>query len=295
MSPYSTLRLEGDALPFDLDRTLSCGQVFRWEKRGQWWCGIHGQNTVSIRQDGALLYFSGAPEEDIIRYFDLDLDLEGILAGFPDDPILSQAIDCAYGLRIVRQPAWECTASYIVATFANIPGIQTRIKLLCDKFGEAVGDGHSTFPSPEKLAASPLCDIRSCRVGYRDRYLCGTAAMLSADSGWEERIAALPYTEARRELLRLPGVGKKVADCILLFAFHRFEAVPVDVWIDRIMRTHYLDEGERYSYDRIADAARQIFGPNAGYAQEYLFAARETIQEMRKSEWNYVPTFQEDI
>lgn len=282
MPLYRTLRLKGDALPFDLERTLACGQVFRWEKRGNWWCGLFEQKPVRIRQDGNLLRFSGAPEEDIIRYFDLDLDLEGILSGFPDDPILLQAIDCAYGLRIVRQPAWECTASYIVATFANIPGIQTRLKLLCERFGERIGDGHVAFPSPEKLAASPLCDIRSCRVGYRDKFLCGTAAMISADPGWEERIATLPYNEARKELLRFPGIGKKVADCILLFAFHRFEAVPVDVWIDRIMRTHYLEEGERYSYDKIADTARQIFGPNAGYAQEYLFAARETIPDMRK-------------
>lgn len=282
MSRYSTLHLEGDALPFDLDKTLSCGQVFRWEKRGNWWYGVFDQKPVLIRQEGDLLHFSGAPEEDIISYFDLDLDLEEILAGFPDDPILLQAIDSAYGLRIVRQPAWECTASYIVATFANIPGIQTRLKLLCERFGERIEDGYATFPSPEKLAASPLCDIRSCRVGYRDKYLCGTAAMLSADPGWEERITTLPYSEARRELLRLPGVGKKVADCILLFAFHRFEAVPVDVWIDRIMRTHYLEEDTRYSYDRIADTARRIFGPNAGYAQEYLFAAREMIPDMRK-------------
>ena len=282
MPPYRTLRLEGDALPFDLDRTLACGQVFLWEKRGNWWCGILDQKPVRIRQDRDLLRFSGAPEEDIIRYFDLDLDLGGILAGFPDEPVLLQAIDSAYGLRIVRQPAWECTASYIVATFANIPGIQTRLKLLCEKFGERIEDGRAAFPSPEKLAASPLCDIRSCRVGYRDKFICGTATMVSADPGWVERISALPYREARKELLGFPGVGKKVADCILLFAFHRFEAVPVDVWIDRIMRTHYLPEGERYSYDKIADSARQIFGLNAGYAQEYLFAAREMIQEIRK-------------
>lgn len=282
MPPYRTLRLEGDALPFDLDRTLACGQVFLWEKRGDWWCGILDQKPVRIRQDGDLLHFSGAPEEEIISYFDLELDLEEILAGFPDDPILLQAIDSAYGLRIIRQPAWECTASYIVATFANIPGIQTRLKLLCEKFGERIEDGRAAFPSPEKLAASPLCDIRSCRVGYRDKYLCGTATMVSADPKWVERISTLPYREARKELLGFPGVGKKVADCILLFAFHRFEAVPVDVWIDRIMRTHYLEEDKRYSYDRIADAARRIFGPNAGYAQEYLFAAREMIQEIRK-------------
>lgn len=277
-----SLVLEGNAVPFDLDKTLSCGQVFRWEKLGAWWCGVLNNKAVRIRQDGNQLHFFGVTEGEIIRYFDLDLDLKGILTGFPDDPILQQAVLEAYGLRIVRQPAWECTASYIVATFANIPGIQTRVKLLCERFGEEIREGRYTFPSPEILAASPLCDIRSCRVGYRDKYLCGTATVLSADSTWEEKIATLPYREARAELIRLPGVGKKVADCILLFAFHHLEAVPVDVWIDRIMRTHYLDEGKRYSYDSIADSARKIFGPNAGYAQEYLFAAREMIQEIRK-------------
>lgn len=282
LTEYKRLRLEANALPFNLDTTLSCGQVFRWEKKGEWWHGVLNRTPVWIRQDGDLLIFSGATHDEIRKYFDLDRDLKSILAGFPDEPILQQAVFEAYGLRIVRQPVWECTASYIIATFANIPGIQTRIKLLCERFGEEIRDGIYAFPSPEVLAASPLCDIRSCRVGYRDTYLCGTAAMLSDDSEWEERIAALPYREARTELIRLPGVGKKVADCILLFAFHRFEAVPVDVWIDRIMRRHYLEDGRKYSYDQIGECARTIFGPHAGYAQEYLFAARETIQDMRK-------------
>jgi len=278
---HSVILLEGNALPFNLDRTLSCGQVFRWEKRGRWWCGIIGRDVVRVCQENNTLIFSGTTEEEISGYFDLELDLEEILAGFPDDLILRTAIDFAYGLRIVRQPAWECTASYIVATFANIPGIRFRIKLLCERFGYEIESGEYTFPSPHTLAESPLCDIRSCRVGYRDRYLCGTAQMFSSDPGFRDRVAALPYKEARNELLRLPGVGRKVADCILLFAFHHFQAVPVDVWIDRIMKSHYLNEGEKYSYDQIADTARTIFGSHAGYAQEYLFAARDALSKKK--------------
>jgi N-glycosylase/DNA lyase len=275
------LTLEGRALPFDLDITLSCGQVFRFEKRGRWWYGVIKGELVRVRQEGKNLFFSGTTEEEIRHYFDLELDLEAILESLPDDQILSAAIDHAYGLRIIWQPAWECTASYIVATFANIPGIRTRIKLLCERFGEEIETGEYAFPSPIVLAESPLCEIRSCRVGYRDRYLCGTAQMIVSDPDWRERIAHLPYREAQKELCAFPGVGKKVADCILLFAFHRFEAVPVDVWIDRIMKTHYLDEKERYSYDQIGDAARAHFGPYAGYAQEYLFAARDLITQPR--------------
>lgn len=279
MEHCRVLTLEGSALPFDLDMTLRCGQVFRFEKVGRWWCGVLGSKVIRIRQEGRELHFAGTTEDEIIRYFDLNLDLEGILAGFPDDPLLISAVGHAQGLRIVHQPAWECTASYIVATFANIPGIRTRIRLLCERFGEEIQSGHYTFPQPGVLASSPLCDIRSCRVGYRDRFLCGTAGMVSNEPGWDERIAALEYRDARKELMRFPGVGRKVADCILLFAFHRFEAVPVDVWIDRIMRTHYLEEGKRYSYDQIADQARAIFGPYAGYAQEYLFAARDQMMK----------------
>jgi len=277
MEKCRTLTLEGSALPFDLDITLQCGQVFRFEKIGRWWCGILGDEVVRIRQEGRDLLFAGTTEDHIVRYFDLDLDLEGILAGFPDEPLLASAVEYAHGLRIVRQPAWECTASYIVATFANIPGIRTRIRLLCERFGEEIRSKEYAFPHPEVLASSPLCDIRSCRVGYRDRFLCATSQMISNEPGWEERIRDLRYRDARDALMKYPGVGRKVADCVLLFAFHRFEAVPVDVWIDRIMRTHYLEEGERYSYDRIADQARAIFGPHAGYAQEYLFAARDLM------------------
>lgn len=282
MSRCSLLRLEGTALPFNLDVTLSCGQVFRWEKKGHWWIGAMRGKPVRVRQDGDRLFFSGAAEDEIVQYFDLDLDLEGVLAGFPDDPILCQAIEEARGLRIVKQPAWECAASYIVATFANIPGIRSRLRLLCERFGEEIAPGEFSFPSPEILAESPISEIRNCRVGYRDRFLSKTACIISETPGWEERIAALPYREARAELLTFPGVGKKVADCIQLFAFHRFEAVPVDVWIDRIIRTFYLEEGERYSYDQIADCARLVFGPCAGYAQEYLFAARNGIMEQKK-------------
>ncbi|MCP1663054.1 MULTISPECIES: DNA-3-methyladenine glycosylase [Methanocalculus] len=274
---YRSLLLEGDALPFNLDRTLLCGQVFRWEKTGQWWTGILADNVVHIRQDGRELHFTGTTGEEITRYFDLDRDLEAILASFPDHPILNLAVDHARGLRVIRQPAWECTASYIVATFANIPGIQTRIRLLCERFGDEVAPGRHAFPSPRSLAASPLCDIRDCRVGYRDRYLCNTAMMITENPAWEREIWDLPYQEARKKLLAYPGVGKKVADCILLFAFHHFEAVPVDVWIERIMQQHFLTRDLRLPYDRIADAARDIFGPYAGYAQEYLFAARDII------------------
>jgi N-glycosylase/DNA lyase len=116
-------------------------------------------------------------------------------------------------------------------------------------------------------------------MGYRAPYLCGTAGIIAGDPGWEERISSLPYMDARKDLLKLKGVGKKVADCVLLFAFQKFEAFPVDVWIRKILRARYPGAAGLVRDEEIAAFGRQMFGPYAGYAQEYLFCNRENIGE----------------
>ncbi len=271
--------------PFDLDRTLGCGQVFRWEKTGPWWSGIVGKNVIRIRQDGRALTWQGAEEDFIRNYFQVDLDLVPIIESFDRDPLIHAALKRCEGLRVIRQPAWECLASYICATFANIPGIKKKISLLSESFGERIcheGEWHSAFPSAGKLAEAALCDVKDCRLGYRAPFICETARTIAADPGWESGIARLPYTDARKELLKLKGVGKKVADCVLLFAFGKFEAFPVDVWIMRIMHQAYPERNLPKNYDIIARNGRELFGPYAGYAQEYLFCDRAAITEKQK-------------
>jgi len=268
------------AQPFDLGKTLSCGQVFRWERCGTRWYGVVGERVLVVQQDGMRLRYQGAPESFIRDYFQLDLDLPPILATIDRDPLIHASLHRCHGLRIIRQPAWECLASYICATFANIPGIRHRIELLAQSFGEPVrfeGKTYYGFPTPAALASAEDCTVRACKVGYRAPYLCETARCIREDPEFFGRIDELRYENARRELLRLKGVGNKVADCVLLFAFQRYEAVPVDVWIGRILGTWYDAGPVKRTYSGLQQLARERFGEFAGYAQEYLFCDRYQI------------------
>jgi N-glycosylase/DNA lyase len=274
-----TLKLRLDQ-PFSLDHTLSCGQVFRWEKDGGWWYGVVDGKVLRVRQNGRKISWQGADEAFIRHYFQLDLDLPAILVSIDHDPLVHAAVTACSGLRIIAQPPWECLASYICATYTNIPVIKKRISLFSARYGEEIpfrGKIYHSFPSPRALAEADDCDLRECRMGYRAPYLCQTAGIIAEDPAWEQRIYSLPYPEARKDLLRLKGVGKKVADCVLLFAFQKFEAFPVDVWIRKILQGCYPGAGDSGRDDDIAAFGRQRFGPYAGYAQEYLFCNRENI------------------
>ena len=271
--------------PFSLDHTLACGQVFRWEKTGDWWEGVVDREVIRIRQQGRRLTFDGTTPERVRDYFALDLDLGCILDSIDRDSIIHQALSACRGLRLIHQPPWECLASYICATYANIPGIRKKVALLAENFGKPVphpaGQARYSFPTPEIIAESDLCAISACRLGYRAPYLCATAQALSRDPGWVARIQALDYTAARRDLMQLAGVGPKVADCVLLFAFQKYEAFPVDVWMARIMQRFY-GAPVKGSFERIGSLGREYFGPYAGYAQEYLFCDRERILSLEK-------------
>ena len=274
-----SLTLSADQ-PFNLDKTLSCGQVFRWVETVGWWTGIVGDRVIRIRQDGDLLTWDGADESFISHYFSLDLDLPRILSEIDRDPVIHQAIEACRGLRIIRQPPWECLVSYIIATFTNIPSIKRRISLLCREFGNEINSGGETFfsfPTPETLAGAEECQVRACSLGYRAPFLCHVAQATDGNPGWADIVCNLPYEVARKELMHYRGVGRKVADCVLLFGFGRLEAVPVDVWIERILRQHYLESREKADYEYLRRYAQGYFGPFAGYAQEYLFCVRNDI------------------
>lgn len=269
-----------DDQPFSLDKTLSCGQVFRWVETNGWWTGIVGDRVIRIRQEVNCLTWDGADEPFIRSYFSLDLDLPAILAEIDRDPVIHRAITGCRGLRIIRQPPWECLVSYIIATFTNIPSIKRRINLLCREFGNEVnveGEPCFTFPTPGALVGAEECQVRACSLGYRSPFLCQVAQEVDKDPGWADIIRNLPYEDARTKLMQYRGVGRKVADCVLLFGFERLEAVPVDVWIERILRQHYLGPGKKANYEYIRRYAQGYFGPFAGYAQEYLFCMREDI------------------
>jgi N-glycosylase/DNA lyase len=275
-----------DETAFSLDQSLRCGQVFRWEKTGDWWEGVVEREAIRIRQQGRRLTFEGTTPERVRDYFQLDLDLAPILRSIDRDSVIRGAIAACCGLRLIKQSPWECLASYICATYANIPGIKKKIALLAENFGDPIshrsGRDRYAFPPVERIAGSDLCDISACRLGYRAPYLCATAQAISRDPGWIRRVDTLDYANARRDLMCLAGVGPKVADCVLLFAFQKYEAFPVDVWIARIMQRFY-GAPVKGNYEQTGSLGRRYFGPYAGYAQEYLFIDRERILSLKEA------------
>lgn len=279
-----TMKIPHDQ-PFSLDQTLGCGQVFRWTRDPDGvWEGVVGCHLIRIQQVGGRLNYTGAPAPFIRHYLSLDVDLPSILASIDADPVIHDAIARCYGLRLVRQPPWECTVSYICSTNSNIPTIRRRIAAIAETYGSPIVSGEPgryTFPAPEEIACRGHNGLTECRLGYRQAYVYGTSSMITDVLYWEEKIRRLSYAESRKDLMKLPGIGPKAADCILLFAFQKYEAFPVDVWIRRIMQEHYLPDLQidtpfsTKEYETIRTFAREHFGKYCGWAQEYLYAGRE--------------------
>jgi N-glycosylase/DNA lyase len=277
-----------DAVPFNLDVTLCCGQVFRWDNKGDWWYGVVGDNAFKVRQIGAELEFVGANEALVVRYFGLDDDLQKISTSIGRDEHIRKALRAFWGLRLIRQEPWECLISYICATYKNIPAIRHMLLNLSRKFGEkTVFDDYEffTFPTPEKLACATVKRLAECGLGYRAKYVHATSKRIFENDFELENLRQLPYLQAKKQLCSLAGVGPKVADCVLLFSLGKTEAFPVDRWVERVILNHYTQqlppelarklaqrEGLTNSeYVRLNAFGRQYFGKYAGYAQEYLY------------------------
>ena len=209
------------------------------------------------------------------HYLQTRIDLPKILATFPDDPPMRASLAACPGLRLLRQEPWECLASFILSSTKQIVQIQQIVALLCERFGARleVPAGHAPvfgFPTAAVLAALNETALRDCKMGFRAPYLLGTARLVADGTIDLARLASLPVADARAELLRFPGVGRKIADCVLLFAYGFQDAFPVDVWVRKALQQLYFPR-RRASEKRLAHFAATHFGPNAGYAQQYLF------------------------
>jgi len=278
--------------PFSLNHTLSCGQTFRWKKRGDWWTGVVGQNAMKLRQKEGTLQFHTSSKrigsDFLWQYFRLDDDLLNIYSDIMKDEHVRDAIDRFYGLRLIRQEPWECLISYLCATNKNIPAIKQMIAYLCKRFGQTIRFEHEKFfgfPEPETLASSSLPELQLCKVGYRARLIRETARIIARGDLDLEGLKGVPYEKAKKELMMLPGVGPKVADCVLLFSLDKLEAFPIDVWMKRVVLEYYSKhfkpefaakvqskKGLSTSEYRIIYASgRAHFGDSLGYAQEYLY------------------------
>ncbi len=280
--------------PFDLDTMLCCGQVFRWDKRQDWWYGVVGDYAFKIRQRRSELEFENADTNFVKHYFGLEDDLQKIREDIDKDEHINRALQQFWGLRIIRQNPWECLISFICATYKNITAIKHMLLNLSEKFGEkTIFDGFTfyTFPTAEKLANADEKEIRSCSLGYRAKYVQETAKKINEGEFDLEGLRNTTYMQAKKALFGLPGVGLKVADCVLLFSLEKLEAFPVDVWVRRIILKYYTNHFpetfvqkmlrceslSNSEYERLNSFGKEYFGKYAGYAQEYLYHYERTV------------------
>lgn len=285
------INLNQSTVPFNLEHTLCCGQLFRWNKLGDWWYGVVKDQVIKLRQNGEklIVHSSEPPNQQFIEnYLRLDDNLSSILSEFSKDKHIKEAVKRYRGLRLVRQEPWECLISYMCATYKSIPAITRMINNLSRCHGTKLTfDGYDfyTFPKPDTLAKTSSSECRSCGLGFRAERVLDTAKLVDSGELQLESLKNMSYVDAKSELLTLNGVGNKVADCVLLFSLEKLEAFPIDVWVKRAATTLYADHfdpdfinkiGNKSSltnkeYATISSFGREYFGRYAGYAQEYLF------------------------
>jgi N-glycosylase/DNA lyase len=267
------------ARDYDLAATLSCGQAFRWREVNGGWEGVVAARWLQVSAGAESLRVRLAepvPDDQwVLDHLQSALDLEAVIRSFPDDEPMRAAVAACRGLRLLRQEPWECLASFILSSTKQIVQIRQIIELLCARFGEPVlvPAGHApvfAFPTAERLAQCGEAELRECKMGFRAPYLRATAALVARGEVDLAGIAGLDCDAARAELLLCPGVGRKIADCVLLFAYGFQAAFPVDVWVLRALRQLYFPR-RRPSPKRLLQFTATYFGPNAGFAQQYLF------------------------
>lgn len=264
---------------YDLAATLDSGQAFRWREQNGTWHGVIGQRHVQLTQTGegirAKTFQDPSGWQWLRHYLQSELDLSAVLKTFPDDEPMRNAIANCRGLRLLRQDPWECLASFILSSTKQIVQIRQIVALLCERFGASLAPPISNepvfaFPSVEKIAACTEAELRACKMGFRAPHLLHAARQVTGGKLDLEQIRALPHAQARPALMALNGVGGKIADCVLLFAYGFDAAFPVDVWVARALQELYFPK-RRASERRLRRFANTHFGPHAGYAQQYLF------------------------
>jgi N-glycosylase/DNA lyase len=276
--------MEIAAPDFDLAMTLDSGQVFHWEKIGNGFVGAIAGTPIYIGQLGSVLKVrcGATPARSprrllpgmIANYFALDHPLAEICASFPDDPIMNAARLFCRGLRIIRQPKWECLATFICSSMKQVAHIRQISLALRNRFGDPRRiDSHVvyTFPSAQRIARASEEELRECALGYRARNLLATARLVSSGEANLEAWPALSDADLREKLCSLPGVGAKVANCVMLFAYERLRAFPIDVWIERVLTKKYFPRTKKVTAQGLREFCEAYFGEHGGYAQQYLF------------------------
>ena len=269
---------------FELTDIFECGQCFRWNMQDDGsYIGVVDNAVIEVRKIGQDVVFESNEVNNleglVKKYFDLDRDYEKIKQTLSNiDDNLAKSISYGAGIRLLNQDLWETIISFITSANNNIPRIKKIIETLARTYGKEIefkGKTYYTFPKPEEMAMATVEDFRKAGLGFRDKYVYKVVQMVQSGKLDLNELEQMEETSKIREvLLSLPGVGEKVADCILLFSsLKRLEVFPIDVWVRRVMNELYLKEDDETKVDKkqIQKLAIEKYKDLAGIAQQYLF------------------------
>ena len=261
----------------DIDNSINSGQVFLWQKNKLNWYGIDGQNILKINHEGKIKSIQNM-KTDFFRKND---DIEKIIESISKDKIIKKAVKKYEGLRIFNQDPFQCMISFIISSNSNIQKIKNSLEKITKKFGKKVKIQNKEFflfPEPEKLARATIDEIKSCGVGYRAPFIKEAAKMVILKKIDFEYLKKCDYHEAKKNICLVPGIGNKVADCIMLFSLNKLEAFPLDTWMIKILEKYYSKEFQietktitEKQYEILHEKIVDYFGPYCGYAQQFLF------------------------
>ncbi|MDE5911256.1 MAG: 8-oxoguanine DNA glycosylase [Clostridia bacterium] len=253
---------------FDIRHILDCGQIFRYEKLSEGEYGVYSKDkTCLVRQSQDNAVIESDDPEYFVNYFDLGRDYGEIKQKLKGKPFMDEAMQYGHGIRILNQDKWEMLISFIISANNHIPRIKGIISRLCASLGKNMGDYYA-FPTPEAMASKDEEFYKALGAGYRAKYLAVTSRQV-ADGFDLDAICDMDGNTANKKLCTLMGVGSKVADCILLFGYHKQDVFPVDTWIKKVYKDVVGDAIDNNNV--IRRKLIDIYGEYSGYAQQYLF------------------------
>lgn len=262
---------------FELAHIFECGQCFRWKKQSDGsYTGVIKQGVINVNKQGKNVIICGSFDDDFEsicrQYFDLDRDYSKIKNELcKNDDNMKLASKYGYGIRILNQDPWEMIISFIISAANNIPRISKTIDNISKSYGKEVlfnGENYYLFPTPSELSKASISELRELNLGFRDKYVYEATKKVVDGELNIDKLLEMDTLSAKKELMKVPGIGAKVADCILLFSMGRMESFPVDTWIKKVMSELYVDSS---NITKINQYATQRFGNYAGIAQQYLF------------------------
>jgi N-glycosylase/DNA lyase len=261
----------------DIDNSINSGQVFLWKKDEDDWYGVNGQDILKINKNGIIKSIKNS-KTDFFRKND---NIQEIIESISKDKTVKKAIIEYQGLRIFRQDPFQCLISFIISSNSNIQKIKTSLEKITEKFGKKIKIQNKEFflfPEPKKIANAPINEIKACGVGYRAPFIKEAAKMVVLKEIDFEYLKKCNYYEAKKNICLVPGVGNKVADCIMLFSLNKLDAFPLDTWMIKILEKYYSKEFKietktitQKQYELLHEKIVNHFGQYCGYAQQFLF------------------------